>query len=276
MSGRLHARSKASKGPKGPAKTTRPAKTPKTTRTAKTTRPAKTANKLKPRAKTADRGRGPAAPRRTGPVRSIGIRKGPARAAGPGGAAKRKPTSHMVRRNRVPVAVGALFALVVLGTSFPASALLSQHGQLSAAGTQLSQLQHENRLLTEQEHQLSSTAEIKRLARLDYQLVSPGQSLYDILPAAGHAAGTVPGRTVTGDPGLQPLVAPSNAPDMSPDPGLPRAPASSGSTPSSAPAGVAGTTGSGRAGTPSSGGSIATPRPSSFWSRVTDTLEFWK
>jgi cell division protein FtsB len=267
MSGRLHARSKASKGP---------AKASKTTRTAKT------AHKPNPRAKTAAGSRRPATPRRTGPRRtgpvwSIGIRKGPARAAGPGGAAKRKPASHLVRRNRVPLALGALFALVVLGTSFPASALLSQHHQLSAAGAQLSQLRHENRLLTEKEHQLSSTAEIKRLARQDYQLVSPGQSLYDILPPTGHAAATVPGGMVAGDPGLQPLVAPSDAPGLSPDPGLPQVPASTGSAASSSPAaGAAASAGSGRAATSPSGASTVPQRPSSFWSRVTDTLEFWK
>jgi hypothetical protein len=132
-------------------------------------------------------------------------------------------------------------------------------------------------LLTEQEHQLSSTAEIKRLARQDYQLVSPGQSLYEILPAAGHATTMSPGGMATGDPSLQPLVAPSDAPDMSPDPGLPQTPSSSGPAASSAPAaGATGTTGSAKVGTSSSGGSTVAPLPSSFWSRVTNTLEFWK
>ena len=271
MSGRVHARSKGSKGPA------------RTVQARRTTKTVKTAAKPKPRAKPAVRRLGAAGPRRTGPVRSTGIRSRLVRAAGPGATAKRKPVSHVVRRNRVPVALGALVAVVALGTSFPASALLSQHRQLSASGAELSQLQHENRLLTEQEHQLSSTAEIKRLARQDYQLVSPGQSLYEILPAAGHATTTSPGGMATGDPSLQPLVAPSDAPDMSPDPGLPQTPSSSGPAASSSPAagaagttGSTGTTGSAKAGTSSSGGSTVAPLPSSFWSRVADTLEFWK
>ncbi len=265
MSRRLHARSKASKSP---------ARTVTARRAAKSVKPA---NKPKPRAKPAGRRLRPGGPKRSGPTRSIGIRTQPARPAGPGTKAKRKPTSHVVRRNRVPVAVGAFVALVVLGTSFPASALLSEHRQLSASGAQLSQLQHENRLLTEQERQLSSTAEIKRLARQDYQLVSPGQSLYEILPAAGHANTTTPGGMATGDPGQQPVVAPSDAPDMAPDPGLPQTPSSSGPAASSSPAAEAAASAvSGRVGTSSSGGSTGTPPPSSFWSRVTDTLEFWK
>ena len=271
MSRRLHARTKGSKSP---------ARTVQAKGTTKTVKPV---NKPKPRAKSAGRRLRSAGPGRTGPARSIGIRGRLARAAGPGATAKSKAASHMVRRNRVPVALGALVALVVLGTSFPASALLSQHRQLSASGTQLSQLQHENRLLTEQEHQLSSTAEIKRLARQDYQLVYPGQSLYEILPAAGHATTTTAGGMATGDPGQQPLVAPADAPDMSPDPGLPQTPSGSAPAASSSPtagaagaAGGAASEGSGRVGTSSSGGSTVAPRPSSFWSRVTDTLEFWK
>jgi Septum formation initiator len=174
------------------------------------------------------------------------------------------------------LALGALVALAVLGTNFPWSALLSQHSQLSAAAAQLHTLTGENRLLTEQEQQLNSKAEIDRLARQDYQMVLPGQSLYDVLPPTGVSSSN-PNSPLTGDPGNQPLVAPANAPDMTPDPGLAQV---STATAQSAAAGNVGTAPSGSGGSGGSGAAsgrpTGAPRPSSFWSRVSTTLEFWK
>jgi hypothetical protein len=155
----------------------------------------------------------------------------------------------------------------VLWTSFPASALIAQHNQLSSASAQLLHLQSENRLLAEQDQQLKSNAEIDRLARQDYQMVLPGQTLFDVLPPSG--ATSTPGAPTSGDPGSQPLVAPADAPDMRPDPGLPQL--------SSGTSTAAGTTGSALSGGRSGSGPTGTAaKPSSFWSRVTDTLEFWK
>ncbi len=50
---------------------------------------------------------------------------------------RQRPTSALTRRNRIPLALAAVFSLAILGTSFPASALLAQHRQLSAASGQL-------------------------------------------------------------------------------------------------------------------------------------------
>jgi type II secretory pathway pseudopilin PulG len=150
-------------------------------------------------------------------------------------------------------------ALVVLATSFPLTVLLGQHRQLSAAAAQLSQLHHENALLAEQQQQLNSNAEVKRLAQQNYQLVQPGRSLFVILPPAGQSAAT-PGAPTAGDPAAQPLVSPAQAPNMSPDPGLPQTPVSTGGTAS--PGGAA--------------GSGVTHPSSGFWSRITGSLEFWK
>jgi cell division protein FtsB len=161
----------------------------------------------------------------------------------------------------VPVVLAALVAVVILVVGFPASTLWAQHGQLAAASAQLSGLQHQNGMLTEQEHQLSSNAEIARLARQDYQLIPKGQTLFDILPPAGTGSTTTDPAT-TGDPADQPLVAPSDAPSMSPDPGLP--PSVAATSPQTDQGGRSG----------AAPGSPATP--SSFWSRVSDTLEFWK
>ena len=127
------------------------------------------------------------------------------------------------------MALAAAFALAVLATNFPLPTLLSQHHQLSAEAAQLHQVQSSNRALSEQNQQLNSTAEIDRLARQDYQLVLPNQTLYNVLPPSGKTTSTTPGRSTSGDPGDQPLVSPADAPDMSPDPGLPRTPSASGS-----------------------------------------------
>jgi hypothetical protein len=156
---------------------------------------------------------------------------------------------------------------VILATSFPFSVLLGQHRQLSAEAAQLSQLQHQNSLLSEQQQELKSNTEIKRLAQQNYQLVEPGRSLFVILPPSGQTS-TTPGAPTTGDPANQPLVSPSQAPNMTPDPGIPQTAASGGGT--AAPGTSSGTgTGTAKAATTSSA-------PAGFWSRVAGSLEFWK
>jgi len=150
-------------------------------------------------------------------------------------------------------------AVAVLATSFPLTVLLGQHRQLSAAAAQLSQLRHENALLSEQQQQLNSNAEVKRLAQQNYQLVQPGRSLFVILPPAGQSV-AAPGAPTAGDPAYQPLVSPAQAPNMSPDPGLPQTPVSTGGTATPG-------------GTPASG---TTRQSAGFWSRMAGSLEFWK
>jgi cell division protein FtsB len=183
------------------------------------------------------------------------------------------PANARANRHRVPVAVAALFAVVVLAIGFPWSALLSQHHQLSAAAAQLDQLRQQNRSLTEQQHELNSKTAIERLARQDYQLVSPGQTLYDVLPAGSHTATTAAGSSSMGDPGDNALVSPSDAPDMSPQTGLPHT-ISGGTGSSSTPTGSA--TAGANSGAADAGATTTTTSPSSFWSRVANSLEFWK
>lgn len=195
---------------------------------------------------------------------------------------KKEPVSALTRRSRIPVALAAVFALVVLATNFPLTTLLSQHNELSAASSQLQQTEHANRLLADQDRQLNSTVAIDRLARQDYQMVGRGQTLYDVLPASGKSTATTLGEPISGDPGNQPLVEPSKAPDMSPDPGLAQAslaaPPSSISSGSSGATDANGATTSNRSGSggSSAAGSAATSVHSSYWSRVANTLEFWK
>lgn len=169
------------------------------------------------------------------------------------------------RRRRAVIGAAAGFALIVLVFSFPFSTLLSQHRQLTAAAAQLATVRQENHQLLVQEKQLSSKTEIERRARQDYQLVEPGQTLFELLPGPGSQPGSS-SRAAVGDPGDQPLVPPSRAPDLTPDPGLPAvlAPVSHGGTARSGGHGTSALT------------RPASPPPSSFWSRVANTLEFWK
>jgi cell division protein FtsB len=178
------------------------------------------------------------------------------------------------RRRRIPVALAAGFAAVVLATSFPLGGLLSQHHQLAAAADQLHRLRSANSLLAEQKRQLDSNAAIQRLARADYQLVSPGQTLYDVLPPSRGSTTVSGGAPTVGDPGTQPPVAPANAPDMSPDPSLSQQSSIGGSGSSATAAGSTGAAQSGSGSSPPDrSGRVASP--SSFWSRVTNSLEFW-
>jgi cell division protein FtsB len=163
------------------------------------------------------------------------------------------------------VALAAIFATAVLVTSFPLSALLAQHRALSAANAQLASVRHEDRLLAEQQRDLNSKTAIDRLARQDYQMVSPGQTLYDVLPPSGQSTPSAAGTSATGDPGTQPLVSPDDAADLSPEPGL---------TPTTVPASTGAHAPSGAS--PVTGATGGSAPAASFWSRVSSTLEFWK
>ena len=211
------------------------------------------------------RGRAGTRGRATGPKAS---KRGPATRGSEG--KHRSPASPKLRRRRFILVVSAAFAAVVLGTSFPASGLLSDHRQLASADAAMHRLKAENSALAQEKQQLNSKAEIHSLARQDYQLVDPGQTAYNVLPPTAES--TKNGSSdVTGDPGSQPLVAPANAAGMSPDPNVPttsttsppalgsQAPASSGSgSATSTPTTTPSNTGGG------------------FWSRTLHSLEFWR
>ena len=192
---------------------------------------------------------------------------------------QKTPASPEQRRHRIPVAVAGVFALAVLATSFPLSQLLSQHHQLSASGAQLAQVQRENKSLTRQEHALGSNVAISQLARGEYQMVSPGQTLFDVLPPSrkrstgttGATGTTTPGSAVNGDPGNQPLVAPANAPDLSSQAALAQpTPVSVAETSKAAATAKDATSSS------SSRASTVPSAPTTFWGRVSQTLQFWR
>lgn len=156
------------------------------------------------------------------------------------------------------MALAGLFALVVIGTSFPVTQLVSEHHQLAAAQAHLAAVQHEDHLLTEQRAELKSPAATGRLARERYQLVRPGQTLYQVVGPAGTSTGSSDG-IPAGDPASQPLVPPSKAPNMNPQPGL----LGTGS-------------GSGAATGATHAGGVASSGAPGFWGRVERVLEFWR
>ena len=69
-------------------------------------------------------------------------------------------------------------------------------------------MQREDVALNQERKNLSSPGEIARIARQQYQLVSPGQQAYEVLPPAGSASAGTP---YAGDPGSATPTAPSAA-----------------------------------------------------------------
>jgi Flp pilus assembly protein TadG len=97
-------------------------------------------------------------------------------------------------------------AVLVLVTWFPLSTYMRQEAQLNLTAAQISAIASQQRAIASQAQSISSKASATQLARQDYQLVAPGQSLIEVLP--GNVTGTV--SPSSGDPGLQPLVSPSS------------------------------------------------------------------
>lgn len=75
------------------------------------------------------------------------------------------------------VLVGVLFAAV-----FPTRTFLAQRASITHAEKQLSVLEEQNEALRQRAEQLSTDAEIERLAREQYNLVRPGEEAYAVLP----------------------------------------------------------------------------------------------
>ena len=173
-----------------------------------------------------------------------------------------------MRRTRLTLAGSTALSVIMLGAWFPATSLLHQHRALAAASAQLAELRREDRALAQEQRLLKSPAEVARIAREQYQLVSPGQRLYEVLPPSGSGGSGA----YAGDPGLQPLVSPSAAAE------LPRGTlAGSGGA---APTGPAATSGSaatrGSAATGAAPGTGATHGSPGFIGRIVQTLEFWR
>jgi cell division protein FtsB len=157
------------------------------------------------------------------------------------------------RRPRPVVVVGLVFAGLVLMTSMPVSALLTQHHQLAATSAALAQAQDADRSLAAEAKALADGSTVGRLARTDYGLVPSGQKAYVILPPAGSSSAEVAGS------GHVPLEGP---------------PVEPGSSQSQQLLGLGGSASPAPASRPTSSSSHGAA--GGFWSRVARTLEFWR
>ena len=266
MAGRVHVRP-MSKGrrPAGGAARQRPAAATPTGARARPRRPARPKVAAAPgRRVAAAPGRRAASAARPARKRSSGAGARPATRR-PGRAPRHSSASQRVRRDRFLVLGAAVVSAGVLAVGLPVRSFLTDHHALSVASSSLSQVRQENRQLTVEQAQLASNTELARLARKEYQMVRPGQHLYDVLPLAGSRPDGSPASAAAGDPGLGAPVAPSDSPTLHPDPGL---------TGTSPPSSSTGSAPGGALGGPPGGGSSS--RPPGFWRRVADTLEFWR
>jgi cell division protein FtsB len=106
-----------------------------------------------------------------------------------------------------------VLSAAVLVAWFPAGALLHQRSNLSSAAAQLRQLHQQDTALAQEGKNLNSSSEISRIARGQYQLVSPGQRAFEVLPPSGTANSDSP---YAQDPGDQSPVAPSASVELPP------------------------------------------------------------
>ena len=161
------------------------------------------------------------------------------------------------RRSRFLLIGGALLSAAILGAWFPANALYHQHASLASASAQLSELHQQDAALAQERKNLSSSAEIARIAREQDQLVSPGQQAFEVLPPTGTSTADSP---YAGDPALSGPVAPASASELPPG----------AETATTQPV----TTTPDVATTSTSKARHATP-PSGILGRIVNSLEFW-
>jgi len=169
------------------------------------------------------------------------------------------------RRARALLLGSAVFAIVVLATSLPYSALLSQHQRLSSTARQVTALEAQNKVLRQEAQELSDPATVAGIARRDYGLVAPGSQAYEVLPASGSSVGSAQS---SGD-------VPLDGPPVVPGSALSQALLGA-----DVPAVDTGSAGSGASTSAADdhGGRRSPSGPSSdgFWTRVLRTLEFWQ
>jgi cell division protein FtsB len=209
--------------------------------------------------------------RRAKPERSGALRLGIGRAATQKAP---KPTSRIERRRAISrrrartVTVACVaFCALVLATSFPVSALLRQHQQISSATGELHALTAANSSLEQEASELSQPANVAALARRDYDLVRPGQKAYTVLPLPGSSQSSA---ASSGHSSLdQGPVAPGSEQSQA----LLGGDGLNGSSPPGDTSGSGGDLGA--AGSKTQAGNSPSSPPG-LWGRVLDTLEFWR
>ncbi len=152
------------------------------------------------------------------------------------------------RRSRLILVGSILLSAAIVAAWFPGEALLHQRASLHATQSQLATLHAQDAALAQEAHNLGDASEIGRIARQEYQLVSPGQQPYEVLPPAGAASAGTP---YAGDPGVGAPSEPSAAAELPPGTST-----STTTTTTTVPPHAA--------------------RPSGLLSRMLHSLEFWR
>jgi cell division protein FtsB len=167
-----------------------------------------------------------------------------------------------IARARLALLGAVVASAVVLVAWFPATSLLSQHSTLAEDQAQLSSLHKQDAALAQEKKNLSDPSEIGRVAREQYQLVSPGQQAYEVLPPSGATAAGTP---YAGDPGSKGPVAPSATSELPPG----------GVTTTTSPAPSPSRTGSSSSASASANAQAA-GGGGGLLSRMVHSLEFWR
>jgi cell division protein FtsB len=130
--------------------------------------------------------------------------------------AKKSGTSWLrgsVGRARLAFLGAIVVSAIVIFAWFPAGSLLSQRSSLHGTEAELNTLHAQDSALAQENKNLSDPGEIGRIARQQYQLVSPGQQSYEVLPPSGATSSGTP---YAGDPGSDGPVTPSATAELPP------------------------------------------------------------
>ncbi len=165
-------------------------------------------------------------------------------------------------RARLAFAGAMVVSAIILFAWFPAGSLLSQRTNLHGTEAELHTLHAQDSALAQENKNLSDGGEIGRIAREQYQLVSPGQQAYEVLPPSGSTTSGVP---YAGDPGSVGPVTPSATPELPPGGVTTTTTTTPGATTAAAHQHASDAHGSSPS--TSSGG---------FVSRMVHSLEFWR
>jgi len=170
--------------------------------------------------------------------------------------------------------LGAVVAsAIVLFAWFPAGSLISQRSNLHGTEAELNALHAQDSALAQEKKNLSDAGEIGRIAREQYQLVSPGQQSYEVLPPSGATAAGTP---YAGDPGSDGPVTPSATAELPPGGVTTTTTTTTTTTPAATATATATKPAASGEHTDNTHPSAASTSSGGFGSRLLHSLEFWR